>query len=64
MKTKTTLRLFLILMFIQLSMNVVAQGVKDFFNNDDAKTTWLGVDFTEVRVMGVIDATPSEMKEK
>jgi hypothetical protein len=41
-----------------------AQDADGFFNNQSAKTTWLGIDFSETRVMGDAGATPAEMKDR
>ena len=29
-----------------------AQNLKDFFNSTEKKTTWLGLDFSELRILG------------
>lgn len=65
MKQITLLRsLFLYILIMQISNNCFSQEAKEFFNSQDAKVTWLGIDFSEVRVMGDVGATPGEMKDR
>lgn len=49
---------------MQISKNCSSQEAKEFFNSNDAKVTWLGIDFSEVRLLGDVGATPEEMKDR
>lgn len=65
MKQTTLLRsLFFFLLIMQISKNCSSQEAKEFFNSNEAKVTWLGIDFSEVRLLGDVGATPKEMKDR
>lgn len=65
MKQTTLLRsLFIYLLIMQISKNCSSQEAKEFFNSNEAKVTWLGIDFSEVRLLGDVGATPKEMKDR
>lgn len=53
-----------LLVLIGSSMNVRSQDAKEFFGSTEVKTTWLGIDYSQVRAMGDVGATPSEMKDR
>jgi hypothetical protein len=54
MKTISSLSLTMLVVLITLIVNgtVKAQNVEDIFNGSAKEITWLGVDFTQVRLMG------------
>lgn len=64
MKKNKFLRKVFVLSILIYSTSLNAQDAKKFFSSQDVKTTWLGVDFSEVRVMGDAGATPAEMKDR
>lgn len=41
-----------------------AQNIKDFFGSTDKKTTWLGLDFSELRILGDAGADVWEIKDR
>lgn len=44
--------------------SVQAQSAADFFNTQTGNVTWLGIDFTEMRLFGDLEASGSDIKEK
>ncbi|MBX3240969.1 MAG: hypothetical protein KIT80_15795 [Chitinophagaceae bacterium] len=41
-----------------------AQTLKEFFNSSEVPVTWLGIDFTQVKVLNDINATPIAVREQ
>lgn len=60
--------LFLSIVFLmplmQISNYCNAQESKEFLNSPDAKVTWLGIDFSQVRLLGDVGATSAELKDR
>lgn len=56
--------LVLVLIAFGSARPVRAQNLKDFFNSTDKKTTWLGLDFSELRILGDAGADAWEIKDR
>ena len=56
---------FLLLAFILgLTGTVAAQSKKDFFTATDSKTTWLGLDFSDLRIFGDSEADVMAIRDQ
>lgn len=56
---------FLVLtFFLSITGTVAAQSKKDFFASPDKKTTWLGLDFTDLRIFGDSEANVQAIKDQ
>ncbi len=64
MKRLTAICSMVFLSFIFLCGTIQAQTLKDFFNSAETPVTWLGVDFTRVKVLNEINGTPSSIREQ
>ena len=53
---------FLLVMVTVVSAS--AQALKDFFNDPAVPVTWLGVDFTQAKVLNEANGTPSGIKQQ
>ncbi len=64
MKKQTGLFSCVFLFVMVISQSLSAQTLKDFFNATETPATWLGVDFTQVKVLNELTGTPSGIKEQ
>lgn len=44
-------------------LSASAQSLKDFFNNAETPVTWLGIDFTQAKVLNEAAVTPTAIKQ-
>ncbi len=44
-------------------LSASAQSLKDFFNNAETPATWLGIDFTQAKVLNEAAVTPTAIKQ-
>ncbi|CAL1520064.1 hypothetical protein [Chitinophaga sp. MM2321] len=54
----------LIIFLCLFAVNVKAQKLKNFLDNKDSSFTWLGVDFTQARLIGDAAANASDIVER
>lgn len=64
MKKQTGVFSCVFLLVMVLSHSLSAQTLKDLFNATETPLTWLGVDFTQVKVLNDPTGTPSGIKEQ
>ena len=56
---------FLLLTFLlSTTLSVTAQSKKDFFASPDKKATWLGLDFTDLKIFGDTEADVQAIKDQ
>ncbi len=56
--------ILLLVIMLCITASVTAQSKKDFFKSTDTKTTWLGLDFSDLRVFGDSDADVNAIKDQ
>lgn len=66
---KAMKRLFILVLLLAGSIlfpfkNAAAQTAAEFFNTQTGEVTWLGIDFTEVRLFGDMEVSGSDIKER
>jgi len=54
----------LLAFFLSMPGSVAGQSKKDFFSSPDTKTTWLGLDFTELRIFGDSEADVMAIRDQ
>lgn len=65
MKQLKVCRSFLLLSFVLvMTGSATAQSKKDFFASPDKKTTWLGLDFSDLRIFGDTEANVQAIKDQ
>ena len=65
MKATTLCISFLLLtFFLSTTGSISAQSKKDFFASPDKKTTWLGLDFTDLKIFGDSEANVQAIKDQ
>lgn len=55
--------LWMLTILLGFSGSMVAQSRAGFFANEDKKTTWLGIDFTELKLFGDSEANVQKIKD-
>ncbi|MGZ5135496.1 MAG: hypothetical protein ACXWCG_10115 [Flavitalea sp.] len=64
MKRAATILWFVAIAFIALSRPVYSQAARDIFNSPETPVTYLGVDFSQARLIGDAEAIPEDFKTK
>lgn len=54
----------LLAFFMSITGSVAAQSKKDFFSSTDTKTTWLGLDFSDLRIFGDSEADVMAIRDQ